>query len=215
MISVTNPDIHITWENSDQIWYRHEPFGIGSAERVSHQSTTCHHPSLAIEGNVVYFVWEASGDISWRSLTCNHPFYTWGQIKPVCFTISVPSTYPVLTGGHFCSWVEEHTNNYEVYFSHYNPEVGGWTSPQNISNGATETFSNYPHINHYQTLLGTNVYFIWTEGSEAIPQPTAPPYEIKFKTHVFGGLGEGGENALPMYIAPHTCGVSPRNSKLF
>jgi photosystem II stability/assembly factor-like uncharacterized protein len=201
MISGTNPNIHIVWEYDDQIWYRYSPFGLGSPERVSSSITDCYHPSLVVNGNVVYFAWEADGDISWRWITHNYPFTQWGAIKQVCSTGEINSSYPVLTSGYYCSWVEEQSSAYEVYAADYDPEETSWNTPQNISDGANETFSNLPHIVHKQTLFGTTVYFIWTEGYEGGAQPTAPPYRIVFTTEIFGGAEQGGGDGLPMYIA--------------
>jgi photosystem II stability/assembly factor-like uncharacterized protein len=201
MTSGTNPNIHIVWEYDDQIWYRYSPFGLGSPERVSSSVTDCYHPSLVVNGNVVYFAWEADGDIFWRWITHNYPFTAWGAIKQVCSTGEINSSYPVLTNGYYCSWVEEQSGAYEVYAADYDPEETSWNTPQNISDGANETFSNLPHIVHKQTLFGTTVYFTWTEGYEGGAQPTAPPYRIVFTVEAFGETESSGRDALPMYVA--------------
>ncbi len=184
-----NPEIHVVWENNSTILYRSRTIlgGIWSDEEIVVPNSN--HPCLEIEGNVVHVVFEAFGDIVGRSAYYHNGEHSWSRLWTVCSTPN-SSTYPVLTGGYACAWVEELSGNFEIYFSYYDPEIG-WVEPINISN--TVSCSNYPHITHKQTIERTIVYFTWTEGNSA-------PYDIKFQTYSFG-LGESGNEALPFYVA--------------
>jgi len=184
-----NPEIHVVWENNSTILYRSRTIlgGIWSDEEIVVPNSN--HPCLEIEGNVVHVVFEKFGDIIGRSAYYHNGEHSWSRFWTVCSTPN-SSTYPVLTGGYACAWVEELPGNFEIYFSYYDPEIG-WVEPINISN--TDECSNYPHITHKQTIERTTVYFTWTESNSA-------PYDIKFQTYSFG-LGEGGSEALPFYVA--------------
>ncbi len=189
MPGIVNPHIHVVWENNSTILYRSRTIlgGIWSDEEIVVPNSN--HPCLEIEGNVVHVVFEAFGDIIGRSAYYHNGEHSWSRLWTVCSTPN-SSTYPVLTGGYACAWVEELKGNFEIYFSYYDPEIG-WVEPINISN--TDECSKYPHITYKQTIERTIVYFTWTESNSA-------PYDIKFQTYSFG-LGESGNEALPFYVA--------------
>jgi len=165
---------------------------------------------LETVGNNAYIAWAedaTSGDIYWRYKVYTGLFGTWMGVKRVNNT-PVASTYPVLTGGYSCAWVEQITDAFDVYYSHYDALMGTWSTPVNISTQAKEeTFSNYPHITHKQTLDSTRIYFAWTEDIDS-------PHPIKYKTYDQSGGKGTSDFALPYYVA--YCGEedpSPFNRK--
>ncbi|MCK4251072.1 T9SS type A sorting domain-containing protein, partial [candidate division WOR-3 bacterium] len=188
MPGIVNPHIHVVWENNSTVLYRSRTIG-GTWSDQETVFTNSNHPCLEIDGTNVYVVCEAFSDIYYRYAVYSGGNHYWTRYQKISHS-DVPSTYPVLTGGNTCAWVEEIPGNFEIYFSYYDPEIG-WVEPINISN--TDECSNYPHITHKQTIERTIVYFTWTESNSA-------PYDIKFQTYSFG-LGEGGSEALPFYVA--------------
>ena len=201
MTGSTEPPIHVVWEDDAAIKYRARTvFGWASIDNIS--SSNSHHPSLEIGGNNVYLVWENDRSIYWCYATYTGSSHSWSRYLRVDDT-SDPSIYPTLTSGYACAWVDEVTGNYEeVYLSYYDPEQGEWVVPINISTDSDELYSNYPHIVHRQVPnVATTIYFIWTEGSETVIQPTAPPYDIIFENYVIWETDAGQSEALPFYVA--------------
>ncbi|MEO0156028.1 MAG: hypothetical protein ABIL07_02830 [candidate division WOR-3 bacterium] len=201
------PQVHCVLEDDGVIYYSArgengwtEYYEVSRDEGNNITITDCHHPSLVVvEGDVVYVVWDGVLDgnrnIFWRHLTYFGEESSWSWIWPVCNTTS-PSSYPVLTTGFFCSWVERQGNDYEIYYARYEPPVWGWRGQTNLSN-SPDKISVFSHLAHKQTDQGTDIYFIWTENS-------VPPYDIKFERVTIGGGGGSGPDALaglPLYIA--------------
>jgi hypothetical protein len=186
--SSSNPEIHMVWEDNNKIKYRSRTIAgtWGSVETVVSNNSHC--PAIDVEGSNVYVVWEKQGDINYRyAVYTQNGQHSWSKL--VDFATDDPSSYPVLSGGNAVSWVEYVSSScYEIYFS-YN-SGSGWSDPINISNN-TE-YSHYPHIVHKQTLLGTVVYFVWTENDN-------PPYDVRFDNYTFGGSNP--EVDLAFYIA--------------
>jgi hypothetical protein len=201
MNSTGKPPIHVAWEyrsTINSIKYRtRTSLGWGLTETPS-GTQPAKQPMLETVGNNAYVAWAedaSSHDIYWRYKVYTGPFGTWMPVKQVNSSSSVASTYPVLTGGYSCAWVEQITDAFDVYYSHYDDLLGTWSTPVNISTQAKEeTFSNYPYITHKQTLDSTKIYFVWTERMDS-------PHPIKYKTYNQGS-GKGISNiALPYYVA--------------
>jgi photosystem II stability/assembly factor-like uncharacterized protein len=203
MSSTGKPPIHVAWVNNNTIYYRsRSAAGWALTETVSGTLSSI-QPSLEVGGNNAYVVWAentSTGDIYWRYKVYTGMYGLWMATKRVCTTGSTASTYPELTGGYTCTWVEQGTTNFEVYYTTYNESSGQWNTPVNISdNSKEELFSNYPHLTYKQTVNGTMLYFVWTEGSEALR--TAPPYKIKFKSKELIQGKSLVAQPLPYYIA--------------
>jgi len=203
MSSAQYPNLHTVLEDNGVIYYSARTENGWSREVVSEDmyimTTDNHHPSLVIEGSVVYIVWDGildnRRDIFWRHLTYIDGNAEWSWIWPVCRTEN-PSSYPVLTTGFFCSWVEQEGNDYEIYYARYDPMLWTWRDQTNISQSPDKN-SCYSHLAHKQTQEGTVIYFIWTENFQA-------PFDIKFTTITLGGGGGGSPDllsGLPLYIA--------------
>ncbi len=201
MAGAQYPQLHVVLEDDGVIYYSTRVSGAWTREVVSEAENAeifdCHHPSLVVEGSVVYVVWDGVLDekrnIFWRHLTYLDGDAYWSWIWPVCWTENV-SCYPVLATGYFCSWVEQQGPDYEIYHARYDPMLWTWRDQTNISN-SPEKNSRYSHLAYQQTEQGTQVYFIWTENSQ-------PPFDIKFAMVSLGG----GSNpdllaGLPLYIA--------------
>lgn len=204
MFGEEHPNLHVVLEDDGVIYYCTRIFGEWTRELISEDQyitiIDCHHPSIVVEGSVVYVVWDGVLDnkrnIFWRHLTYIEQGAEWSWIWSVCWTVNL-SEYPVLTTGFFCSWVELQGTDYEIYYARYDPMLWCWRDQTNLSNSPNR-YSRYSHLAHKQTLVGgTDIYFIWTENSN-------PPYDIKFATISIGG-GWGSEAAelsgLPLYIA--------------
>ncbi len=181
--SPRTPEIHICWENNSTVFYRSRTLSGVWGDPVTVMGGI--HPSIEIVGNAAHVVCENAGDIYRCYVYYRYGSPSWSRIERICCTL-FPSVYPELTGSSACVWVEQLLDDYEIYFSYYDPEIG-WVSPINISN--TNECSNYPHITHRQTLGSTTVYFIWTEKDE-------PPYDIRFESYSFGG-----DEDLAFYVA--------------
>ncbi|MEM4168428.1 MAG: hypothetical protein QXW98_08285, partial [Candidatus Caldarchaeum sp.] len=200
------PQVHCVLEDDGVIYYSArgengwtEYYEVSRDEGNNITITDCHHPSLVVEGDVVYVVWDGVLDgnrnIFWRHLTYFGEESFWSWIWPVCNTQN-PSGYPILTTGFFCSWVERQGNDYEIYYARYDPMLWCWRDQTNLSN-SPDKISRFSHLAHKQTEQGTDIYFIWTENS-------VPPYDIKFERVTIGGGGGSGPDALaglPLYIA--------------
>jgi photosystem II stability/assembly factor-like uncharacterized protein len=181
--SPRTPEIHIYWENNSTVFYRSRTLSGIWGDPVTVMGGI--HPSIEIVGNAAHVVCETFDNIYRRYVYYQHGVPIWSRIERICCTM-LPSVYPELTGSSACVWVEQLLDDYEIYFSYYDPEIG-WVSPINISN--TNECSNFPHITHRQTLRSTTVYFIWTEKDE-------PPYDIRFESYSFGG-----DEDLAFYVA--------------
>jgi hypothetical protein len=203
MSSAQYPNIHVVLEDNGVIYYSARTQNGWTREVVSEDqditTTDNHHPSLVVEGTVVYIVWDGildnRRDIFWRHLTYIDGNAEWSWIWSVCWTDN-PSSYPVLTSGFFCSWVEEEGNDNEIYYARYDPMLWTWRDHTNISQSPDKN-SRYSHLAHKQTQEGTVIYFIWTENSQA-------PFDIKFTSITTGGGGGGSPDllsGLPLYIA--------------
>ena len=197
------PQLHVVLEDNGVIYYSTRISGNWTREIVSTDEyitiSNSQHPSLVVEGSVVYVVWDGDlenmKNIFWRHLTYIEHGAEWSWIWPVCWTENL-SEYPVLTTGYFCSWVEQEGTDYEIYYAHYDWMLWTWRDQTNISN-SPDKYSRYSHLAYKQTEQGTNVYFIWTENSQ-------PPFDIKFASISIGGGGGGGggeSGGLPFYIA--------------
>ncbi|MGB9721794.1 MAG: WD40/YVTN/BNR-like repeat-containing protein [bacterium] len=159
------PNIHIVLEDDGVIYHSARILNGWTYEVVSRDEnitiTDCHHPSLVVEGDVVYFVWDGILDnnrnIFWRHLTYTDEGLFWSWIWPVCNTAN-PSTYAVLTTGFFCSWVEQEGNDYEIYYARYDPMLWVWRDQTDLSN-SPEKISDFAHLAHKQTQEGTDIYF--------------------------------------------------------
>jgi hypothetical protein len=160
----------------------------GNQETVFTNSS--HRPSIEVSGSNVYVVWERSNDIYYKYAVYTNGSHYWTRYQK--FSTDYRLEYPVLTGGNAMSCVANVDGNYEIYFW-YNAGAG-WVGPINISNSIQ--YSHYPHIVHKQTVLGTIVYFTWTEKDNA-------PFDVMFENYTFGGsnpdedlafyITEGGE----------------------
>ncbi len=203
MNSAGKPPIHVAWANNNVIYYRsRSSSGWAGTENVS-GLMSAKQPSLEVIGNNAYIVWAqntTTGDIYWRCKVYTGPFGVWSGVKRVCSTGSTASTYPVLTGGYTCAWVEQGDPSYEIYYATYDESSGQWNTPVNVSdNPKEENYSNYPNLAHKQTVNNTTLYFVWTEGSEDME--TAPPYKIKFKSKELTQEKSLTAKPLPYYIA--------------
>ncbi len=201
MAGAQYPQLHVVLEDEGVIYYSTKISGSWTREVVSEDEYIeiigCHHPSLVVEGSVVYVVWDGVLDekrnIFWRHLTYIDGEAYWSWVWPVCWTEN-NSSYPVLATGYFCSWVEEQGTDYEIYHARYDPMLWTWRDQTNISN-SPERYSRFSQLAHKQTEQGTQVYIIWTENSQ-------PFFDIKFAVVSLGG----GSNpdllaGLPLYIA--------------
>jgi len=195
-----NPEIHIVWEKSNKIWYRARKISGTWSDEEAVCTNNSHHPSLEVGGSTVYVVWEKQEDIHYRyAVYTQNGQHTWSKF--VDFATDDPSDYPVLAGGNAVSWAEYVNDTYyEIYFS-YNAG-SGFVNPINMSN-STE-YSHFPHIVYIQTLLGTVVYFTWTDKDNA-------PFDVRFENYTFGEsnpqedlafyIAEGGDvNASPFNL---------------
>jgi hypothetical protein len=182
----SHPEIHIVWEDNNKIRYRSRTMsGIwGNQETVF--TNNSNHPSIEVSGSNVYVVWERSNDIYYKYAVYTNGSHYWTRYQK--FSTDYRLEYPVLAGGNTMSCVADVDGNYEIYFW-YNAGAG-WVGPINISNSTQ--YSHYPHIVHKQTVLGTIVYFTWTEKDNA-------PFDVMFENYTFGGSNP--DEDLAFYIA--------------
>jgi hypothetical protein len=183
----SHPEIHVVWEDNNKIRYRSRTVSgtWGDEETVS--TNNSHHPSIEVAGTNVYVVWERFGDIYRKYAVYTNGRHYWTRYES--FSTDYRLDYPVFTGGNAMSCFADVNGKGEIYFW-YNAGTG-WVGPINISNSPDDE-SNYPHIVHKQTVLGTIVYFTWAEKDNA-------PFDVMFENYTFGGSNP--DEDLAFYIA--------------
>ena len=167
-----NPEIHVTWELDERLCYRGKYIGASWTNREIVANETF-HPCIEIVGNTAHIVFEWEHYFIKDIIEVKATYIAGGSHSPwtnhmVCNTTN-NSTYPEISGGSLCAWVEEMSGNYEIYYCWRSP--GQWWGPFNISN--SPQMSTYPHVVYKQTATEEIWYFNWTENDNA-------PYDIEF-----------------------------------
>ncbi|HEC79416.1 MAG TPA: T9SS type A sorting domain-containing protein [candidate division WOR-3 bacterium] len=154
-----NGNIECKWRSNTGVWHN---LHIQNEGRL---------PSVSIAGDLIYFIWEKFwSEVEKKEIQTNYTLNGLFLSAPQTIALVHSSyNYPYLENGSIAVWSDFQNNQWDIYASERN-ELGGWTTPQNISQSGVD--SKYPQVAMYQTVSQTNILYLWTEGNST-------PYEVK------------------------------------
>ncbi|MEW6687390.1 MAG: hypothetical protein AB1393_14495, partial [Candidatus Edwardsbacteria bacterium] len=160
---------HFAWDDKPPRYYsisyrKRDKSGFSIEEEIS-QGPENSSPYLDFSRwqNRIDAIWEGPflGMVSYRSKLDTATI--WDSIA----VVDTSAIWPVITAGGYAVF----TKDSEIYKKRKIGNLWPDTTLQNISN--TPTTSNFPQACFSQTVSGSNLFTVWTEGNSA-------PYEIRF-----------------------------------
>ena len=167
-VSVFNSNLHVVWydnrDGDNEIYYKHSlDNGTNWSEniRLTNNSSSSEHPSVAVSGNEIHVVWEDNRDgnqeIYYKRSLDNGA--NWSD--DVRLTNNSENSYSpsigVANSKVYIVWIDSRTGNDEIFFKRSLDNGTNWSEDYRLTEFTTSK------MNSSIAVAGSNVHLVWRE----------------------------------------------------